>query len=196
LENYDKNLQFHEEELLKFITNKKDINNIIELERDMVFKTNESVANVDKYFFKLVENAVITFTKEEYATAFDELVISKFLLEYIIFMRLFISNYQPLDLSSEAACKILEECMIEKSSLSSFIFDEKKTNSHCFNIDKSIFFSFIGAEMKTNIQSKAIYQDKSDKEREEVNISQFTKFYIEIVKMLNECDKRINQFNK
>jgi len=139
----------------------------------------------------LLENSVVSFSKEDYAHAMEEVRISKYLIETIIFLRLIVCSIEPLDLSSEAFCKVLEECTIENSS---FIFEEKKVDTHILSNDNSLFFSFLGNEMKSNIKKKAIYIEKSDKSQEEGNFNHFTKFYLDIIKMLNECDRRMNQY--
>jgi hypothetical protein len=190
-EKYEKMLEAIEDDLIKLTVSKKENDNISELESCFFTRNTDSIAVMEKYFFKLLENSVVSFSKEDYAHAMEEVRISKYLIETIIFLRLIVCSIEPLDLSSEAFCKVLEECTIENSS---FIFEEKKVDTHILSNDNSLFFSFLGNEMKSNIKKKAIYIEKSDKSQEEGNFNHFTKFYLDIIKMLNECDRRMNQY--
>jgi len=167
-EKYEKMLEAIEDDLIKLTVSKKESDNISELDSCFSIRNADSIAVMEKYFFKLLENSVVSFSKEDFTLAIE-----------------------PLELSSDAFCKVLEECTIENSS---FVFEEKKGDTQMVNNDNALFFSFLGNEMKNNIKKKAIYIEKSEKNQEEGNFIYFTKFYLDIMKMLGECERRMNQY--
>ncbi len=190
-EKYEKMLEAIEDDLIKLTVSKKESDNISELDSCFSIRNADSIAVMEKYFFKLLENSVVSFSKEDFTHAMEEVRISKYLIETIIFLRLIVCSTEPLELSSDAFCKVLEECTIENSS---FVFEEKKGDTQMVNNDNALFFSFLGNEMKNNIKKKAIYIEKSEKNQEEGNFIYFTKFYLDIMKMLGECERRMNQY--
>jgi len=54
----------------------------------------DSIANLEKYFLTLIEQAVLIFMQNDFKEAFIEFNIAKFLLEQIIFIRLISENQQ------------------------------------------------------------------------------------------------------
>ena len=85
LENFDKRMKSLEDDLISLTYSKKEIDNFSDFETFSTYRNGDSVANIEKYFFKLLENAILSFSKEDYSLSLDEVLISKFLIENIIF---------------------------------------------------------------------------------------------------------------
>jgi hypothetical protein len=192
LENYEKKLRSLEEDLLKLTSKRKTNDKTADQDSYSFARMNDSYANMEKYFFKLLENAVVSYSKEEFMVALEEILICKLYLETVIFFRLQVSGSESKELSSEAFCKILEECIIEDSS---FIFDDRKS-SQTSGLESPLFFCFLGDDMKNYIKKKAIYVEKQERSPEDFQLGHLVKLYIEIIRMMNDCDKKIAQYNK
>ena len=190
-ENYEKRLKVLEDDLILLTNSKKENDHLSDLDNCFSLRNTDSIAIMEKYLFKLLENSFVSFSKEDYTHAKEELILSKYLIETIIFLRLMVFSIEPINLTSEDFCKTLVECTIENTS---FIFEEKKVDSQLLINGVSLFYSFLGLEMKNYIKKRAIYIEKSDKTNEEGNLIHFTRFYLDIVKMMNECDGKINQY--
>ena len=191
LENFDKRMKSLEDDLISLTYSKKEIDNFSDFETFSTYRNGDSVANIEKYFFKLLENAILSFSKEDYSLSLDEVLISKFLIENIILLRFLICSIEPNELTSEIFCKILQEYSIEESS---FIFDDKKNDNTVLSQDYITFFAFLGEEIKGYIKKKLIFIENNEKIKEEFNLQYLTKFYMDIIKMKIECEKRINQY--
>lgn len=141
-------------------------------------------ANIEKYFFRLFENALVMYSKAEFKKALKEFLISKFFYESIIFIRLISSN----KLESKNFFKLFD-CIENDEELNLFSNDTKSFNSCPTNL---IIFTFLGGVIKTFKAQKILEEELTSESLIATSNESFEyliKFYPEIVRMVFECSK-------
>jgi len=183
-ENYDKRLMEIEENLISMIKSQKELGNIPSHES---LNKNESYVYLEKYFIKMAENSVISYQNKEFSCAYDELIVSKYLLECLIITKIIASDISIKEINLEELSKIFEDINFE--SYSSYFFEEKKQDK----LPQLYIYSFLVSELKNTVTEKIIISDKNvDKFKLEYILQHYTKFYYDILKMLADCDKKAN----
>jgi hypothetical protein len=141
-------------------------------------------ANIEKYFFRLFENALVMYSKAEFKKALKEFLISKFFYESIIFIRLISSN----KLESKNFFKLFD-CIENDEELNLFSNDTKSFNNCPTNL---IIFTFLGGVIKTFKAQKILEEELTSESLIATSNESFEyliKFYPEIVRMVFECSK-------
>jgi hypothetical protein len=140
-------------------------------------------ANIEKYFFRLFENAIVLYSKAEFKKGLKEFLISKYFYESIIFIRL-ISSKKPETVNFFK----LFEC-IENDEEINLFSNEKKVSANPTNL---IIFTFLGGVIKTFKAQKILEEDLASESLIATSNESFEsliKFYPEIVRMILECSK-------
>ncbi len=145
---------------------------------------NYYTTDIEKYFFRIFESAVVLYTKSETKEALNEFLISKYFYETIIFIRLISSN-KPETTKFSKLFTYLEN----DSEINLFSNDNQKINKE-FLPNNLIVFTFLGGIIKTfkaqkiledEIPSESFVQTSND------SIESLIKFYPEIISMIVEC---------
>ena len=149
---------------------------------------NLKVGNLDKLFYKCFENGALSYSINEKEKAIEELNFAKYLLEYIIFLKIVLGdknktlNFEKINLNDENNCN-------------NMTIDYKN--------QYSIFATFIGRKIKL-CQGKKILGDKytgsndnlaeyNDPKIENIKIyNRIISFYPRIIQFISEIKKEQN----
>lgn len=188
LDSYLKTFNFLENNLLELI---KKIMKKIEINLEEVHSydyiatsiKNYNATDIVKYFFKIFESAVLLHSKAEFKEALNEFLISKYLYETIIFIRLICGNK-----SETISFFKLFPHLDNDSEIMLFSNDQKKINKE-FIPNNLIVFTFCGGIIRTFKDQKILEEEPSESFVQASNDSMesIIKFYPEIVTMIVEC---------
>jgi hypothetical protein len=146
-------------------------------------------ADIEQYFFDVFGKGMLHFGNNENKEAMRELMISKYLYEAIIFLRIILNN----KLETISFLKVFE--YIENDDEINLFSEIKRKNKNWqVNFDNLIIFNFIGGNIKTFKLDKVIESEiTSDTMIANSNNSMdsLIKFYAEIIKAVLECSKQI-----
>ena len=146
--------------------------------------------DLEKYFFKLFENGILSFSKKDYKIALEEFIQAQYLSEYIIFIGLITSFKKETNIFTDLLDMFKSE-----------IRDYNISNSICITI-----VTFIGGIIKTFKTQKIIEEvdingsnetkDNSNNAEEGEKIHEMLiGFYPNILKLIRECDDKIKRKN-
>jgi hypothetical protein len=147
---------------------------------------NYNATDIVKYFFKIFESAVVLHSKKEMKEALNEFIISKYLYEIIIFIRLISLNKQDT-LPFSKLFPLLEN----ESEIMLFSNDNQKLSKD-FLPNNLVVFTFLGGIIKTFKDQKILEEETSESilQATHDSIESIIKFYPEIITMIVECSAK------
>jgi hypothetical protein len=148
-----------------------------------------SHAHMETYFFTIFEKALLHFSKHEQA-ALNEFIISKYHYETILWLRIILTQKLETTNFSE-----LFECIENDDEINLFSDIKKKNKNWQVNFDNVIIFSFLGGVIKGFKINKVIESEITSDTivaNAERSVDELIKFYTNIIKMVLECSKEIN----
>ena len=124
------------------------LNNTQEKEKEKIFTYNMDLksekdvkttqeGNLDKLFMKIFENGTMFYSFEEKEKAIEELYIAKYIVEYIIFLRVILGN-------KESTLKF-DKLILDNNSNN---IDNVASNNDSYKNENVIFATFIGGNIK------------------------------------------------
>ena len=144
----------------------KKVNLDLESKNNVEKNKNYSFGSIEKYFFKVFEDGLVDYTYKEYTNAEENLNISKYICEYIIFIHL-ITKIQ------KSNCNYSEIIAM---------FDNYKNNENFF------FITFIGGVIK-KFKYLNIIKENKNVSVDGDSFGYFIEFYPENIKLIDECKK-------
>lgn len=171
--------------LLKKVLLLRDID-IDKMENYDYMKSNCS-ATTEKYFFALFERGIENFRSREFNSALNDLIISKYYYENLIFMRVILKELQKTADFDE----VIENLELEDSI--NIIKDPSIFNESCSS--SLVIFSFLGSIYRNLVLTKEMEEDSKNRSNlgKSVDLlSSVISFYPDIVRLIQECQNLKN----
>jgi serine/threonine protein kinase len=192
IENYLKTFQGLEAnllEIIKLVLKKLGVNidesQAVDYLQDSMKNTYH--ANLEHYFFDVFEKGLFHFSNNNHKDALNELLLSKYYLETVIFVRIIVNNKPETIRFFD-----IFDCIENDDEINLFSEIKKKNKNWQVNFDNLILFTFIGGVMKS-FKEKKILESEITSDTLLANshnaIDSLVKFYADIIKMVIECSK-------